>query len=537
MQQQRLDYIILIKDKASAILNNNIEAVNSVSQILSSCLGPLAMQKMILTRNGSLQITNDGNAILREIDVSHPAAKILIDVARTQDLEVGDGTTSVILMTAELLSKVGLLKNLNSIIGNVDEKEIKTNFDEMHPVRKVRCLKRALEICLEGISKVEIKMKDGLKKEIVSNAVQTKLCKIMGVDVASMALKAVEKIFTSEHGVKKCDLKNLVKVEKILDVSFSGSEVLDGVLLDKILIHPQMRRRIENPRIVILDSGFEYKKGESQTKYEFKDKDAYKRALEIEEEQVLLKCEKVVKMNPDIVLTEKGICDLAIAFFKDKNVTALRRLKKSEAFRVSKAVGAKIINNVDDLDESCVGKGCGLFEYVKIGQEFYFKFDRCKKPKAISILLKGTSRDILNELERNLYDALKVAKTLSFSQKLVPGGGAIDLYLSNYLANYTKCDGNEKLVFKAVAEALKIIPITLARNSCADDPMKLMAELEQAHKKGQIVGIDGVLGRVGDTDKIIYEPSSVKAQALKSAFGCVCHLLRVDGVIEARKVK
>ncbi|KAG0418290.1 T-complex protein 1 subunit gamma, partial [Dictyocoela roeselum] len=299
MQQQRLDYIILIKDKASEILKGNVEAVNAVSQILSSCLGPLAMQKMILTRNGSIQITNDGNAILREIDVSHPAAKILIDVARTQDMEVGDGTTSVILLAAEMLTRVGLIRG-DTGVGEMC-------YDGMHPVRKVRCLKRALEVCMEGLAKIEISMKESLKKEIVANAVQTKLCKVIGVDVASLALRAVECVFTAEQGMKRCDLRNLVKVEKILDVDFSGSEVMEGVLLDKMLIHPQMRRRIENPRIIIFDSGFEYKKGESQTKYEFTDKDAYKRALEIDEEQVRLKCAQVVKLKPDIVLSEKGI--------------------------------------------------------------------------------------------------------------------------------------------------------------------------------------------------------------------------------------
>lgn len=521
MQGGPLKAYVLVKDLPAQVQGDNIRAAATVASIVRTCLGPRSMQKMVITRIGSVELTNDGNAILREIDVAHPAAKSLLELAKTQDDEVGDGTTSVIVLAAELLQKMsGLL------------------FGGVHPVRVTQAMARVLGHCLEHLKglAVDVGKSEGERLTIVSASVGTKLCSVLGVHVDKLALKAVNTIFSEEFGAKRVDLKGDMRVEKILGSDFGACEVLDGVILNKNIIHAQMRRHIENPVILVLDIPLEYKKGESQTSYEFKDPGAFKRALEVEEVQIRQMCERIVELKPDVVVTEKGISDLAMSILFANNITALRRLKKSEATRLAKACGGTVVSRLEELNQKVLGKGCGLFEYLKIGDEYFCKFSRCTKPRACSVVLRAPSKDLLDELERNFYDAVKVAKNVLLCPKMCPGGGATEMALSLCLEKFRGAD-IERAVAERAAEALQAIPDVLARNSGHSSPLDLVAELETKQRQNRFFGIDGVRGEVVDMRGRVMEPMAVKVQMLKSAFEAASLILRVDGVIQSTRSK
>ncbi|ELA48141.1 T-complex protein 1, gamma subunit [Vavraia culicis subsp. floridensis] len=512
-----LNCILLVKDKSIQVQCDNIEAVNTISNILTTCLGPRSMQKMILTRIGTIQITNDGNAILRELDITHPAAKQIVELARTQDNEVGDGTTTVILLAAKLLEEMGMLLR-----------------DKVHPVHICKILREALNESLSYLEEVSYPFQgtEDEKIGIVRHSVANKLCTMLKVDIAFLAYKAA-------NIAKNCDIKTFVKIEKISGADFSGCEVMDGVIVNKSLIHSEMRREIRDPRVIVLDTPIEYKKGESKTSYELKNQAEYTRALEIEEEQVQEIVNHILALNPDIVITEKGICDSALSIFQKKNVTALRRFKKTEALRIAAVTGATIVSRAEDLEEKHVGKDCRLFRVTRFGNEEYVNFVECVNPKACSVVLRGPSRDILNEFERNFEDAIKVARNLRMSDRLCAGGGATEMNLCKFLLRKGACTENmqnsmlRKRVYDGIANALRMIPLTLAKNSGCDDPLGLIAELEST--SDVYMGIDGVNGKVVDVRNLVMEPIAVKRQALKSAFEAVALLLRVDGVIQSKK--
>ncbi|EQB60200.1 t-complex protein 1 subunit gamma [Vairimorpha apis BRL 01] len=353
---------VLVPDKPYQIQEESANAAMIISSVIKTCLGPKAMQKMVITKINSIEITNDGNSILREFDVSHPSARSIIELARTQDDEVGDGTTTVVILAAEVLNE------MSKVLSNGS-----------HPIRY---------------------------KKIIKSSIETKLCNLLKVPIENIAYEACKLVYDKELNV--CDIKNNIRIEKILGGNMLQSGVLHGIIINKDIIHPQMRKRIEDPRIVILDTPLEYKKGESQTSYEFKNKDEFTRALEIEEQQIRNMCQYILDVKPDVVVTEKGIY----------------------VVRLSKATGATIVNRLEDLDDKHVGTKCQLFEYIKHGEEYYSQFIKCIKPKSCSVIIRGPTRDIMNELERNFYDAIKVTRNLIMSPKLVPGGGCVEMNIS-----------------------------------------------------------------------------------------------------------
>lgn len=509
---------ILVPDKPAQIQNESAMAAKTISSIIRTCLGPRAMQKMVLTKINSIELTNDGNAILRELDVAHPSARSLVELARTQDDEVGDGTTSVVILAAEILGEMTHILDKN-----------------VHPIRVCQALGKALDTCIKTIDSMSMSLENNeeTKLQIIAASVSTKVCSILKVPVERLALDAVKKIYVKDEN--RCDLKGCMKVEKILGGSFAESEVIDGVIVNKDIIHPQMRRTIENPRIVIIESPLEYKKGESQTNFEFSRESDFTRALEIEEEQVREMCERIVALKPDIVVCEKGVSDLALSILFENNITGLRRMKKTDTSRLSKACGASIANRPEDLNEKHVGKACELFEYVKYGEEYYCRFGKCADPKACSVVIRGPTKDILNELERNFMDAVKVAKNIFMSPKLCPGGGAAEMAMACELMKRSGDSEVENEVFSRLASALTIIPSILLENSGAFSPMKTIAFLEQKHKEASYYGINGVTGEVVDTRSLVLEPQAVKTQCIKSAIEAVAQLLRIDGIIESRR--
>jgi len=358
--------------------------------------------------------------------------------------------------------------------------------------------------------------------------------------MCKLALQAVRTVSQEDAGVKTVDLKRYARVEKVPGGEIEQSEVLSGVMLNKDVTHPKMRRRIEKPRIILLDCPLEYKKGESQTNIEISKEADWNRVLEIEEEQVQAMCEKLIEFKPDLVFTEKGVSDLAQHYLLKANITALRRVRKSDNNRIARAVGATIVNRIEDLREADVGTKCGLFNIDKIGDEYFTFLTECATPKACTILLRGPSKDILNEIDRNLADAMAVARNVVFNPRLAPGGGATEMAIAVGLhAKARSITGVEGWPFRAVADAMEVIPRTLVQNA-GGNAIRVLTELRAKHANGEHSwGINGDTGKIADMKKYgLYESASVKVQILKTAIEAARMLLRVDDVVSAiRKEK
>ncbi|UOH83882.1 T-complex protein 1 subunit gamma [Cryptococcus neoformans] len=513
----------------------NIVAAKTVADVIRTCLGPKAMLKMILDPMGGILLTNDGHAILREIDVAHPAAKSMIELSRTQDEEVGDGTTSVIILAGEILAySLPLLER------------------HIHPVVIIRAFKAALNDALETIQRVSIPVDITSEAEmlaLIKTSIGTKFSSRWSDLMCKLALEAVRTVAVTaeaENGlvgsgeggdkvnIKTVDLKRYARVEKVPGGEIEESRVLSGVMINKDVTHPKMRRRIDSPRVILLDCPLEYKKGESQTNIEISKEEDWNRVLQIEEEQIKAMCDKIIEFKPDLVFTEK---DLAQHYLLKANITALRRVRKSDNNRIARAVGATIVNRVEDLRESDVGTQCGLFHIEKMGDEYFTFLDQCQNPKACTILLRGPSKDILNEIDRNLADAMSVARNVVFNPILAPGGGATEMAISVALGEKAKLlPGVAGAPYKAIADALEVIPRTLVQN-CGGNAIRTLTELRAKHAEGQhLYGVDGETGKV--TDMKVYgllESASVKIQTLKTAIESATLLLRVDDIVSARR--
>lgn len=471
---------------------------------------------------GGIVMTNDGNAILREITVQHPAAKSMIEIARTQDEEVGDGTTSVIVLAGEMLAVAEPFLH-----------------QQIHPTVIIRSFREALEDIVELLeTKLSVPLDPNDKTrlhEVIKSCVGTKFIGRWSDMAVKIALDAVQTVAFTENGRTEVDIKRYAKVEKIPGGNIEESCVLSGVMINKDVTHPKMRREIRNPRIVLLDCNLEYKKGESQTNVEIIGEQDFTRMLQLEEEHVAQMCADIIAVKPDLVFTEKGVSDLAQHYLMKAGITAIRRLRKSDNLRVARACGATIVNRTEELCEKDVGTGCGLFEVKKMGDEYFTFVTECKDPKACTILLRGASKDILAETERNLQDALHVARNLVLEPRLVPGGGAIEMALSHALTR-------KQPQYRAVAQALEIIPRTLAQN-CGANTIRTLTALRAKHAAvgagdGGVCtwGIDGETGQLVDmNERGIWEPLAVKLQVYKTAVETTILLLRIDDIISGSK--
>jgi len=498
----------------------NITAGKAVADIIRTSLGPRAMLKMILSQSGSIVITNDGNAILREIDVSHPAAKSMIELSRAQDEEVGDGTTSVIILAGEMLAMAERWLELS-----------------MHPRLIINAYTRALDDAIKYLESIAVPVDPNDKEEmmkVIQSTIGTKFISKWNDLMCKLAYEAV-RIVTVEGPDKRkeVDLKRYCKIEKIPGGEIEESMVFPGAVLNKDVIDGGMRRRIENPRVIILDCGLEFKKGESQLTVEAKTDKDLEEVMRQEELAVKKMVDDILKHKPDLVISEKGISDLAQHYFKKAGVSALRRMRKTDSNRIARAVGARIVQRTDEIKESDVGTGCALFEVRKIGDE-YFSFLQGKNPKACTIILRGAGKDMLQEIERNLNDALAVARNITLDPRLVPGGGASEMAVATHLREKSHSIGGvEQHPYHAVSLALEVIPRTLIQN-CGVDPIRTLTALRAKHSTpgNHMWGIDGNTGEIVDIRTInIWEPLIVKAQTIKTAIEAACMLLKVDDIV------
>ncbi|CAG5090450.1 Oidioi.mRNA.OKI2018_I69.PAR.g12605.t1.cds [Oikopleura dioica] len=498
------------REQGSKVQLGNVQATKHVADIIRTCLGPRSMYKMLMDPQGGIVVTNDGNAILREIMVKHPAAKSMIEISRTQDEECGDGTTSVIILAGEIMSAAQEFLE-----------------DQMHPTKIINAYRLALEDIDEFMNNDFGKTIDPNNDEdmakLVNSALGTKFIS-RWMDLATkMAIKAVRTVHIKENGRTEIDIKRFAKVEKIPGGHIEDSEVLNGVMLNKDITHPKMKRRIENPRILLLDCSLEYQKGESQTDMELSNEADFTRILQLEENYIKEICDNIIALKPTLVFTEKGISDLAQHFLAKAGITAIRRVRKTDNLRIARCCGATIKSRTDEISEDDIGTEAGLFEI--------------KKNTACTIILRGASKDVLMEVERNLQDAMQVARNVLLECKIVPGGGACELAVGSFLnQNAKKYHGEEQFPYRALARALEVIPRTLVQN-CGGNTIRTLTELRALHAKGNNNhGVNGETGKICDMEKLdIWEPLTVKLQVYKTAIETATLLLRIDDIVQGTK--
>ncbi|VDM61602.1 unnamed protein product [Angiostrongylus costaricensis] len=486
----------------------NIMACKTIADVIRTSLGPRAMLKMLMDPMGGIIMTNDGNAILREITVKHPAAKSMIEIARTQDEETGDGTTSVIVLAGEVMAQA-------------------------EPFLEQKAYRAALEDIINLAEEKFSKSVDvNSDKEIISvikSCLGTKmLSKWMDLAV-KISLDAVKTIKVDRGNTSEIDIKRYCRIEKIPGGTIEDTKVISGVVLNKDVTHAKMRRRIESPRIVLLDCNLEYKKGESQTSLEIMNEADISKILEQEEESIRKQCDDIIKVKPDLVFTEKGISDLAQHFLLKAGITAIRRLKKTDNNRLARVCGARIVNDTTDLREQDVGTQADLFEVTKIADEYY-TYVTSKKATACTIVIRGPSKDVINEVERNLQDAVHVARNIMLNPRLVPGGGALEMALAQAITEKGRSmEGIRQWPYKAISRALEIslycfclgvIPRTLIQN-CGGNTIRQLTALRAKHAQSPdnwTWGINGATGELVDMCRLdIWDPLSVRTQVLKTA--------------------
>ncbi|XP_052795971.1 T-complex protein 1 subunit gamma-like [Mya arenaria] len=513
------------RESGRKVQHGNINAGKAIADVIRTCLGPRSMLKMLMDPMGGIVMTNDGNAILREINVQHPAAKSMIEVARTQDEEVGDGTTSVIILGGEMLS--------------VAEPFLE---QQMHPTVIISAFRLALEDLLDTLkasirTPVDVTNRDEMMK-IIKSCVGTKFMSKWSDLACKIAIEATSCVALDEGGRKEIDIKRYAKVEKIPGDTIEDSEVLKGVMINKDVVHPKMKRRLENPRILLLDCNLEYKKGESQTNIEISKEEDFSKILRMEEEFIEKMCNEIIEVKPDLIITEKGVSDLAQHYLIKAGISCIRRVRKSDNNRIARACGATVVNRTDELREEDIGTGCGLFEVRKFGDEYFTYLVDCKDPKACTILLRGASKDILSEVERNLQDAMNVARNVMQDPFLVPGGGAAEMALAQELNEKAKSiTGVHQWPYRAVARALEVIPRTIIQN-CGASTIRTLTALRAKHAQPDCKtwGVDGETGNIVDMKEYgVWEPYMVKAQTYKTAIETAILLLRIDDIVSGTK--
>jgi thermosome len=481
------------------------------------------MDKMLVDGFGDVTISNDGATILDEMDVQHPAAKMMVEVAKTQDDEVGDGTTTAVVLAGELLAKAQALMD-----------------KDVHPTMVVDGYQVAGEMALEFLRKIAIKVNPNDKamlRKVAGVAVASKLLAEYKDYVADLAVNAVLQVAEKSGTTYIADVDD-IKVEKKPGGSLTDTVLIQGVLLDKEVVHPGMPKRVEAAKIALLNCALEVEKTEFDAKLNIQNPDQMKAFLDEEENILRNMVEKIASTGANIVICEKGIDDVAQHFLAKKNILAVRRVKQSDMEKLAKATGGRIFSNLEDMKSSDLGHA-NLVEERKVSDDKMTFVEGCKNPKAVSILVRGGTERVVDEAERAIHDALSVVKDVVVEPYVVAGGGAVEAELSKLLrARSQKFSGKEQLAIQAYAEALEAIPLTLAENA-GMDPINALMEVRSKHQSKQIwAGIDPIKGRVADLSRLeVYEPLAVKVQALESAGEAAGMILRIDDVIAASKTK
>jgi len=496
---------------------NNIMAAKLVADLVRTSLGPRGMDKMLVDSLGDVTITNDGATILKEIDVQHPAAKMMVEISKAIDNEVGDGTTSSVVFAGSLLTKAqDLLKK------------------DVHSSVIVEGFQAAAEKALEILTEIAKPVKPEETDELIKVARTSMESKLISEDSPSLSKLVVDAILriTEKHGEKYVvDLDN-VKVEKKAGGSIQDSSLIKGIVLDKEVVHSGMPTKIQNAKIVLLNCPLEIEKTEMSA--EIRISDPTQMQMFIEEEQRMIKqmVEKIHKVGANVVICQKGIDDIAQHYLAKYGILAVRRVKESDMSKLAKACGATITSNLEDLTENDLGSA-EIVQQKKVESDKWVFVEGCRNPKAVSLLLRGGSQRVVDEVDRSMHDALMVVKDVIEKPAIVAGGGSVEAYLSGRINEWADgFEGREQLAIKKFAEALEIIPLTIAENA-GMDPIDTMVNLRARQSQGQKwTGINAREQKVENMLTLnIIEPVAVKEQIIKSATEAACMILRIDDVI------
>jgi len=502
----------------------NITAARIIAEAVRTTLGPRGMDKMLVDNMGDVVITNDGVTILKEMDVEHPAAKMMVEIAKTQEDEVGDGTTTAVVLAGELLKKAEDLLD-----------------QDIHATVIATGYRRAAEKAQEILDKMAIKVnKDDEKvlKQIAMTSMSSKGTEAKGDKLAELCVQAVRQIVEEEDGKIVADIDN-IKVEKKSGGSSADSQLIKGIILDKERVHSGMPKRVEKAKIALLNCALEIEKTETDAKINITDPEQLKAFLAEEEQMLREMVEQINKSGANVVFCQKGIDDMAQHFLAKTGILAARRVKESDMDKLARATGGKAVTNIKDLTAGDLGRADLVEERKVAGDEMIF-VEGCKDPKAVSLLVRGGTEHVVDEVERAVHDGVCVLSAAIEDGKIVAGGGAPEVELAKQLREYAETvGGREALAINAFADAAEIIPRTLAENAGLD-PIDILVQLRAAHEKanGEVVGLDVFSGKITDTSNLgIVEPLRVKTQATKSASEAAEMILRIDDVIAAGKLE
>ncbi len=518
--------VILLKEgstesKGREAQRNNIAAAKIIAEIVRSSLGPRGMDKMLVDSLGDVTITNDGATILKEIDVQHPAAKMLVEISKTTDNEVGDGTTSVVVLAGSLLEFAESLINQN-----------------VHPTVIVDGYRKAAKKAKQFLEEIADKVSGNDKAillKIAKTAMQTKLVKKNSGQLADLVIKAVTAVTEKDGTEYKVD-EDDIKVEKKAGGSINDSVLIQGIILDKEVVHGGMPKSIVDAKIALLNNALEISKTETDAKINISNPQQMKSFLDEENRMLKDMVDKVIGSGATVVFCQKGIDDMSQHYLAKAGVLAVRRIKESDLTKLSKATGARIVTNLDDLFEKDLGTAA-LVEERKIEEDRWVFVEGCKHPKSVSLLLRGGSQRVVDEVERSIHDAIMVVRDVIQFPLIVAGGGAPETYAATKIRSWSKTlEGREQLAAEKFAEALESIPITLAENA-GMDPIDTLATLRSRQIKGEKwTGIDVLKGRVSNMKSSdIIEPLTVKLQVISAAAEAACMILRIDDVISVSK--
>ena len=530
MSVQQQVPIVLLKEgtsetKGNQAQRNNITAAKTIAEIVRTSLGPRGMDKMLVDSLGDVTITNDGATILKEIDVQHPAAKMMVEISKSTDTEVGDGTTSTVVLAGSLLEKAEELITKN-----------------VHPTVVVEGFRKASQKALETLKEIAIKVEpadEAFLNKIARTSMASKMVSADSKELSDMVVDAVLAVADKAGDQYKVDIDN-IKVEKKAGGSISDTKFIHGIVLDKEVAHGGMPKRIENAKIAIINSPLEIEKTEFDAKININSPNQMQQFIDEENKMLKAMVDKVVAAGANVLLCQKGIDDIAQHYLAKAGILSVRRIKESDMYKLSRATGARIVNNLDELSSNDLGYA-KLVEERKVETDKWVFVEGCKNPKSVSILVRGGSQRVVDEAERSVHDAIMAVKDVIEYPYVLVGGGAPEAVASLKLREWAATlSGRAQLAAEKFADGIETIPIVLAENAGMDPldtQVQLRSKSSTAAGKARF-GIDVLNGKVADlAAKDIYEPLAVKEQVINAATEAACMILRIDDVIAASKSK
>jgi thermosome len=512
------------RNRGKEAQRNNIMAARVIGEVLKTTLGPRGMDKMLIDSLGDITITNDGAAIPKEIDVEHPAAKMMVEIAKTQDDMVGDGTTTAVVLASELLKKAEELLDQN-----------------IHPTILVAGYRKATQKAIEIIEKNAVPIDVEDRKMMMKVALTSMGSKAVGgakEHFAEMAIDAVKQIAEKRGDKMIADIDNIQLVKKT-GKSLLESQLISGIIVDKEVIHPGMPKKKENAKIALLDLALEIEKTEMSAEIRIRDPNQMKGFLDQEDSMLKNMVTKLKASGANVVFCQKGVDDMVQHYLSQEGIMAARRIKESDMEKLARATGGRVTSNLDDLKAQDLGFA-GLVEERKIGEDKMIFVEKCKDPHSVAILIRAGLERMVDEAERAITDALSVVSDVTENNKIVAGGGAIEIEIAKELRKYAnKVGGREQLAIEAFADAMEIIPRALTENA-GFEPIDVLIELRTAHDKedGKYKGLNVFTGKVQNSlENGVVEPLVVKTQAIKSAVESASMILRIDDVITSKAPK